>query len=153
MRHMEILGVRVETPSNQPLVLLRESDGGRLVPIWVGAIEASAIAFAHQGTETVRPLTHELMAAIISELDAELAQVNIMRVEDGVFYAELHFASGVVVDARPSDAIALALRSRVDVWCAESVLAEAGFEPAPEEEDEVAQFREFLDHIEPGDFA
>ncbi|NLO72424.1 MAG: bifunctional nuclease family protein [Porphyromonadaceae bacterium] len=153
MRLMEILGVRVETPSNQPLVLLRESDGGRLVPIWVGAIEASAIAFAHQGTETVRPLTHELMAAIISELDAELAQVNIVRVEDGVFFAELHFSSGVVVDARPSDAIALALRSRVDVWCAESVLDEAGFEPVPEEEDEVAQFREFLDHIEPGDFA
>lgn len=150
---MEILGVRVETPSNQPLVLLRESEGGRLVPIWVGAIEASAIAFAHQGTETVRPLTHELMASLVVALGTELTQVNIVRVDDGVFYSELLFANGVVVDARPSDAIALALRSGVDVWCDELVLDEAGFEPAKEEEDEVAQFREFLDHIEPGDFA
>lgn len=153
MKLMEILGVRVETPSNQPLVLLRESDGGRLVPIWVGAIEASAIAFAYQGTETIRPLTHELMASVIEALGEALQRVTIVRVEDGVFYSELLFASGAVVDARPSDAIALALRSGVEVWCDEIVLADAGFEPTHEEEDEVAQFREFLDHIEPGDFA
>ncbi len=153
MRHMEILGVRVEAPSNQPLVLLRETESGRLLPIWVGAIEASAVAFAHQGTETVRPLTHELMAVIIETLGETLEQVHIVRVDDGVFYAELHFGSGQIVDARPSDAIALALRAGVEVWCADDVLLEAGFEPAPDEEEEVAQFREFLDHIEPGDFA
>lgn len=153
MKRMEVLGVRVETPSNQPLVLLREIDGGRLVPIWVGAIEASAIAFAHQGTETVRPLTHELMASVIEALEERLDRITIVRVDEGVFYSELQFISGVVVDARPSDAIALALRSGVDVWCDEAVLEEAGFEPAQDEEEEVAQFRDFLDHIEPGDFA
>jgi len=153
MRLMEILGVRVEAPSNQPLVLLKEVDGDRLVPIWVGAIEASAIAFAHQGTPTVRPLTHELMISVLDAVGETLDHVSIVRVEDGVFFAELHFESGVVVDARPSDAIALALRAQVEVWCDEGVLDAAGFEQTQEEDEEVAQFREFLDNIEPGDFA
>jgi bifunctional DNase/RNase len=109
MRELEVVGVRVEQPTNQPLVLLRECDGGRYLPIWIGAVEASAIAFAHQGTPSNRPLTHELMGTVIRALSDELREVRILDVEDGVFFASLMFDSGVEVDARPSDAIALAL--------------------------------------------
>lgn len=153
MHRMEVVGVRVEMPTNQPLVLLRDVEGGRYLPIWVGAIEASAIAFAHQRAETPRPLTHVLMASIIEAVGQRLEAIRIVRVDDGVFFAELVFASGLVVDARPSDAIALALRAEAEVWCASPVLDEAGFNPEPDEDTEVAQFREFLDQIEPEDFA
>lgn len=149
---MEIVGVRVEMPTNQPLVLLREVDGTRYLPIWVGAIEASAIAFAQQGGAAPRPPTHELMAAIIGALGDELTQVRIVDVRDGVFFAELAFAGGAVVDARPSDSIALALRAGVTVVCAEDVLDAAGFAQTSDEDEEVAKFREFLDHVDPEDF-
>lgn len=153
MQRMDVVGVRVEMPTNQPLVLLRVVDDGRYLPIWVGAIEASAIAFAHQRAETPRPLTHVLMASIIEAVGQKLESIRIVRVEEGVFFAELVFASGLVVDARPSDAIALALRAEAEVWCADAVLDEAAFQPAPDQDAEVERFREFLDQIEPEDFA
>lgn len=149
---MEVVGVRVEMPSNQPLVLLHEAETDRYLPIWVGAIEASAIAFAHQEAETPRPLTHALMASIIDAFDQHLDAIQIVRVEEGVFFAELVFRSGTIVDARPSDALALALRTGAEVWCAPDVLDEAGFEPSPDEDEEIERFREFLDQIEPEDF-
>lgn len=147
-----MLGVRVEMPTNQPLVLLREVDGPRHVPIWIGAVEASAIAFAQQGTETPRPLTHELMHSVIEALGDELAAVHIVDVHDGVFFAVLKFASGTEVESRPSDAIALALRAGARVWCAEDVLDEAGISSSDSEEAEIEKFREFLDEVEPEDF-
>lgn len=152
MRELEIVGVRVETPTNQPLVLLREIEGTRYLPIWVGAIEASAIAFAQQGTEAPRPPTHALMAAIIEALGDELDEVRIVDVRDGVFFAELAFGSGAIVDARPSDSIALALRTGVRVVCSEDVLDAAGFAQTRDEDEEIAKFREFLDHVDPEDF-
>lgn len=153
MREVEVVGVRVEMPTNQPLVLLREAQGSRYLPIWVGAIEASAIAFAHQHTETPRPLTHALLATVIEVLGDELREVRIVDVREGVFYAELVFASGAVIDARPSDSIALALRAGVRIVCAEDVLDEAGFASEADEDAEIARFREFLDEVEPEDFA
>lgn len=147
-----MVGVRVEMPTNQPLVLLREAEGNRYLPIWVGAVEASAIAFAQQGTETPRPLTHELMQRIIDELGDELDEVRITDVEDGVFYATLVFESGATVDARPSDSIALALRTGTTILCAEDVLDAAGIQSSRDEDEQVARFREFLDEIEPEDF-
>lgn len=152
MRELDIVGVRVEMPTNQPLVLLREREGTRYLPIWVGAIEASAIAFAQQGTVAPRPPTHALMASIIEGLGDELTEVRIVDVRDGVFFAELAFAGGAVVDARPSDSIALALRTGVRVVCAEDVLDAAGFAQTPDEDEEVQKFREFLDHVDPEDF-
>jgi bifunctional DNase/RNase len=139
-------------PTNQPLVLLRESEGLRYLPIWIGAVEASAIAFAQQGTETLRPLTHALMHDIVEGLGDELAQVQIVDVEDGVFFARLVFASGVSIDARPSDSIALALRSGSPILCAEDVLDEAAIQSSVDEDAQVEQFREFLDAVEPEDF-
>jgi uncharacterized protein len=149
---LEVIGVRVEMPSNQPIVLLRESAGERYLPIWIGAPEASAIAFAQQGVTPARPLTHDLLKDVITALGATLEQVQITDLSDGVFYAVLVFAGGVEVSARPSDAIALALRTGTPVVGAESVLDEAGLNLPSEDEDEVEKFREFLDQVSPEDF-
>lgn len=152
MREVDVLGVRVEMPSNQPIVLLRETTGERYVPIWIGAVEATAIAFAQQGVVPPRPLTHDLMKDLLAAAGSELAEVRITDVKDGVFFATLVLASGAEVSARPSDSIALALRTGTTIYCSEEVLAEAGIAAPAEEEDEVEAFREFLDHVSPEDF-
>jgi bifunctional DNase/RNase len=152
MREVDVMGVRVEMPSNQPIVLLREVSGERYLPIWIGAVEATAIAFAQQGVVPPRPLTHDLMKDILEATDSPLDQVRITDVRDGVFFATLVFASGVEVSARPSDSIALALRTGTSIFCAEEVLDEAGLAVPAEQEDEVEKFREFLDHVSPEDF-
>lgn len=152
MREVEVVGVRVEMPTNQPLVLLREAEGTRYLPIWIGAVEASAIAYAQQGTPTPRPLTHELMQHVVEALGDELDEVRILDVRDGVFYAQLVFTSGAEVEARPSDSIALALRAGARIVCAEDVLDEAGIASSDDEEEVVEKFREFLDEVEPEDF-
>lgn len=152
MREVDVLGVRVEMPSNQPIVLLRETSGERYVPIWIGAVEATAIAFAQQGVVPPRPLTHDLMKDLLEATGSELTEVQITAVKDGVFFATLVLASGVEVSARPSDSIALALRTGATILCAEEVLAEAGIAAPAEEEDEVEAFREFLDHVSADDF-
>lgn len=153
-----MVGVRVEMPSNNPIVLLREREGGRYLPIWVGAVEATAIAYAQQGIVPPRPLTHDLMRDIIGTLGAEVTEVRITALEEGVFYATLVFADGSEVSARPSDAIALALRTGSAIVGSEAVLDAAGIDLPDEEDDtasaeeEVQQFREFLDHVSPEDF-
>lgn len=152
MRLMDVVGVRVEMPSNQPIVLLREVDGERYLPIWIGATEATAIAFAQQGVVPARPLTHDLLRDVIGGLGRELAEVRITELTDGVFFALLVFDGGVEVSARPSDAIALALRTGTPIHAAETVLTEAGIAVPDEQEDEVERFREFLDQISPDDF-
>ena len=150
MREVDVIGVRVEMPSNQPIVLLREVAGDRYLPIWIGAVEATAIAFAQQGVVPPRPLTHDLMKDLLSATGNDLSEVRITEMKDGVFYAVLVFGSGVEVSARPSDSIALALRTGSKIVCAEDVLDEAGLEVPDEQEDEVEKFREFLDHVSPG---
>ena len=152
MREMDVVGVRVEMPSNQPIVLLREVTGERYLPIWIGAVEATAIAFAQQGVTPPRPLTHDLMRDILEATGQRLDEVRIVDVRDGVFFAELAFQSGAEVGARPSDSIALALRTGSRIVCADSVLDEAGLAVPAEQEDEVERFREFLDHVSPDDF-
>ncbi len=154
MRELTIVGVRVELPSNQPIVLLKENDGDRYLPIWIGAVEATAIAFAQQGVVTPRPMTHDLMRDVLQALGARLERVTITDLQEGVFYALLRFADGTEVSARPSDAIALAMRLEVPVYGEESVLAEAGIAVPEdtEQENEVEKFREFLDNITPEDF-
>ena len=164
MKALEVLGVRVELPASQPVVLLKEVDGTRYLPIWIGAVEASAIAFQQQGVTSARPLTHDLLRDVIEALGSPLQAVRITEIRDEVFYAELVFAGGVVVSSRPSDAIALALRADTPIYAAETVLDEAGVpvpddlgahvpESAGDAEGEVEAFREFLDTISPEDFA
>jgi bifunctional DNase/RNase len=152
VRQLDVVGVRVEMPTNQPIVLLREVDGERYLPIWIGAVEATAIAFAQQGVVPARPLTHDLMRDVVNALGRRLEQVRITELRDGVFYAELVFSDGVEVSARPSDAIALALRTSSPIFGAEPVLEEAGITIPDEQEDEVEKFREFLDQVSPEDF-
>ena len=152
MRQMDVVGVRVEMPSNQPIVLLREIDGERYLPIWIGAVEATAIAFAQQGVVPARPLTHDLLRDVVAVLGRTLTDVRITELTDGVFFALLVFDGGVEVSARPSDAIALALRTGTTIHCADTVLEEAGIAVPDEQEDEVEKFREFLDQISPDDF-
>ena len=153
MQQLDVVGVRVEAPSNQPIVLLREIEGDRFLPIWIGAVEATAIAFAQQGVVSARPLTHDLMRDVVNALDHRLEAVRITELRDGVFYAVLAFDGGTEVSARPSDAIALALRTGTPIYGAEAVLDEAGIPVPEEEEDEVEKFREFLDQISPEDFS
>jgi bifunctional DNase/RNase len=152
VREVDVIGVRVEMPSNQPIVLLREVSGDRYLPIWIGAVEATAIAFAQQGVVPPRPLTHDLMKDLLQATGNDLTEVRITEMKDGIFYALLVFDSGVEVSARPSDSIALALRTGSKIVCAEDILDEAGLAVPDEQEDEVEKFREFLDHVTPEDF-
>jgi bifunctional DNase/RNase len=152
VREVDVIGVRVEMPSNQPIVLLREVSGDRYLPIWIGAVEATAIAFAQQGVVPPRPLTHDLIKDLLNATGHDLSEVRITEMKDGIFYAVLVFDSGIEVSARPSDSIALALRTGSKIVCAEDVLDEAGLEVPDEQEDEVEKFREFLDQVSPEDF-
>lgn len=155
---VEVVGVRVEMPSNSPIVLVR-SPADLLLPIWIGPNEAAAIAMALQGVTPPRPLTHDLFVSTLEVMGQPLRSVRITRLEDGIFYGELILGEhgSTVIDARPSDAIALALRAGAPVLVADAVLAEAGVpaEPDSEPEDEteaVERFREFLDSVDPQDF-
>jgi uncharacterized protein len=152
VREVDVMGVRVEMPSNQPIVLLREVTGERYLPIWIGPVEATAIAFAQQGVVPPRPLTHDLLKDVLDAMGQELTEVQIVDMKDGVFYANLVFDSGVEVGARPSDSIALALRTGSRIMCSEQVLDEVGLAVPAEQEDEVERFREFLDQVTPEDF-
>ena len=150
------MGVRVELPSNQPIVLLKEADGDRYLPIWIGAVEATAIAFALQGIQTPRPMTHDLMRDILGETEVAVERILISELVDQTFYALIRMSSDgktVEVSSRPSDAIALAVRINAPIFAAEEVLDQAGIELRDEEETEVEKFREFLDQVSPEDFA
>ena len=152
MKPVEVLGVRVESPTNHPIVLLRELDGDRCVPIWIGAAEATAIAYAQQGIEPPRPLTHDLLKNVIEGLGRTVVGVRIVALNEGVFHAEIAFDGGTVVESRTSDAIALALRVGCPVTIAEEIIDEAGVAMEPEAEDEVEKFKEFLDQVSADDF-
>ena len=149
---VEVVGVRVEMPSNQPIVLLKESGGIRYLPIWVGAVEATAIAFAQQGIVSQRPMTHDLLIEITTTLGSSIESVDLVELRDGIFYANLNLAEGKVVSARPSDAIAIALRTSAPIFATEELFGQAGVEIPDSNEDEVEKFKEFLDHVNPEDF-
>ncbi len=152
LRLVEVVGVRVEMPSNQPIVLLKEVDGIRYLPIWVGAAEATAIAFAQQGLTPPRPLTHDLIKNIIDNLGTKVESVQVTHLTDGVFFSKILLEKGIEVSARPSDAIALALRTGSPIYGTEEVFNSAGIEIPDQADDQVEAFREFLDQINPEDF-
>ena len=162
---VEVVGVRIEMPSNQPIVLLKEIEGTRFLPIWVGAVEATAIAFAQQGLEANRPLTHDLIRDLLDHTDITLTSVHITALRDGVFFADLHLrnSDGALepLSARPSDAIAIALRTKSNILVTGDLLDEVGID-IPEQvasdataagDKELEAFREFLDGVNPEDFA
>ncbi len=147
-----MFGVRVEMPTNNPIVLLREKNGDRFLPIWVGAAEAAAIAYAQQGVVPPRPLTHDLLRDVITALGRTLQEVRIVALKDNVFHAALIFDGGVEVSSRSSDAIALALRTGSPILAVDDLMDEASIAVAEDEEDEVERFRTFLDHVSAEDF-
>jgi len=153
---LELVGVRVELPTNTPIVLLREVGGTRFLPIWIGAAEATAIAFALEGVEPQRPMTHDLLKATTEALGATVERVLVTEFRDSIYYADLVLSrdgAEIVVSSRPSDAIALAARTGAPIAVRPAVLDEAGVEIRDEdEEDEVARFRSFLDEVDPEDF-
>jgi uncharacterized protein len=155
MVELTLIGVRVELPANQPIVLLKERTGDRFLPIWIGAFEATAIAFALQGIETARPMTHDLMKSIMDQLGITMKKVVISDLREGTFYADITLDFGgkpFKIDARPSDAIALAVRTGVSIFSDEHVLNEASVFIQTDEEDEIEQFRDFLKDAKPEDF-
>ncbi len=156
MIEMNLVGVRVELPTNQPIVLLREKEGERFLPIWIGAMEATAIAFALQGIVTARPMTHDLMKNLLEEVQVHVQRIVITELREGTFYASIQMSrngTSYEVSSRPSDAIALAVRVNVPIYASEEVLTEASIVIRDDEEQEVEKFREFLDQVTPEDFA
>ncbi|MEX2275430.1 MAG: bifunctional nuclease family protein [Actinomycetota bacterium] len=156
MIEMDLAGVRVELPTNQPIVLLKERAGERYLPIWIGASEAAAIALSLQGVVTPRPMTHDLMKDMLDELAVGVSKILITELREGTFYATIEMSrngSSYELSSRPSDAIALAVRLSVPIFAAEDVLTEASILiPDGDEEEEVEKFREFLDQVNPEDF-
>jgi uncharacterized protein len=156
MIELNLVGVRVELPTNQPIVLLREREGERYLPIWIGAMEATAIAFALQGIVTARPMTHDLLKNLLEEVGVRVERIVITELREGTFYAIIQLqqnGSRYEVSSRPSDAIALAVRVNVPIFANEEVLSEASIVIKDDEEQEVEKFREFLDQVTPEDFA
>ena len=156
MVELTLVGVRIELPSQTPIVLLKEREGERFLPIWIGNVEATAIAFALQGVTTQRPLTHDLMKNMLDELVVSVERVVITELKDGTFYAMIEMRQNGTrfsVSSRPSDAIALAVRSNTPIFAEETVLNEASILiKSDDEEREVEKFREFLDQVSPEDF-
>ncbi len=160
---MELLGVRVEVPANTPVLMLREQEGRqRLLPIYIGGPEATAIHYVLEGVTPPRPLTHDLFVNVLGALDVSLTAVVVTEVHDHTYFAELHLQVGQerkVVSSRPSDAIALAVRTGTPIFASGELLDEVGQEPEPEPEPEapneaiVDEFRDFLDTVSPDDFA
>jgi bifunctional DNase/RNase len=153
---MDVIGVRIELPTNTPILLLREREGKRYLPIWIGANEATAIALALEGVEPQRPMTHDLLKLVTEVLGGEVNRVVVTDLRDGTFFAELILSRDgdeMSLSSRPSDAIALAARTEAPVFAARSVLDEGGVEIEDEtQEEEIERFREFLDDVTPEDF-
>lgn len=161
---MELVGVRLEMPGRVHVVFLRERDGDRRVlPIYIGEPEAASIQLGINGRTPPRPLTHDLVLDLLGALGSDPSKVVITNVEEGTFFAEIHLNSrqgAVTVSARPSDAIAVAVRAGCPILCVDDVLDIAGRvaqfddEPGDGEVDElVDEFRDFIDSIKPEDFA
>lgn len=160
---VRIASLALDPRSNQPVIVLKPLDEepghGRLLPIWIGHPEATAILLAIEGVEPPRPMTHDLLRGVIESLDTYLERVEITRVDEGTFYAALVLRGEErtrVVDARPSDSIALAVRTGAPIYVAEEVMNAAAVADEPvsdtDEEEEVEAFRNFLEHVNPEDF-
>ena len=162
---VKLRAVRVDLQSNTPVLLLEETEGvGRTLPIFIGPPEATAIAFALQGVATPRPMTHDLLCQVIDALEGTLERVVITELRDATYYAELqlkHQGRDLVVSSRPSDAVALAVRTSSPLFVADELMDSEGILlPSDEEDDEsatpeelVGEFRQFLDTVRPEDFS
>ena len=160
------MGIRLEVPSNQPVLLLKDLERPRYLPLWIGTAEATSISLAIDEIHTSRPLTHDLLVTVLEEFGAELESVSISELIEGTFYAVLQFANHDSISVRPSDAIAVAVRTGVPMYVAPEVMDEAGMEftdeelaegdqqeAAPLTQQDIEQFKQFLENINPEDFS
>jgi bifunctional DNase/RNase len=159
MFEMVIYGVSFDLVGKQPIVLLKTADGNKFLPIWIGHPEAAAILMKLQGASTPRPMTHDLMADMLEQLDAEVLRITVTELRDNTFYASITVqqnGSEIDIDSRPSDAIAIAVRAEAPIFAAEHVIEESAIEFEGEEVNEeeiVDEFRKFLDDVSPDQFA
>src|SRR5438094_9921058 len=159
MQEMVIYGVSFDLGSKQPIVLLKTADGNRFLPIWIGHPEAAAILMKLQGAATPRPMTHDLVADMLEQLDAQVIRITVTELKESTFYAAITVqqnGSEVDIDSRPSDAIALAVRAEAPIFAADDVIEESAIEFEGEEVDEdqiVSEFKQFLEHVTPDEFA
>ena len=157
---LELVGVRLEVPSQSPVMMLREDgDSERVLPIYIGAPEASAIHYALEGIVPDRPLTHDLLVNVVRGLGASFSKIVITEVKDHTYFAELHFSfagSDIVISSRPSDAVAVAIRTETPIYASDDLLREVAKSPvvaAVDNEEEILDdFREFINSINPEDF-
>lgn len=155
MFEMEVHGVNLDMLTNQPVIILKDLGSNRYLPIWIGQFEATAILMEVQGIRPSRPLTHDLLKTILDSLKAQVTRIVINDLREGTFYAQIHMSfnsSDLQIDARPSDAIALAVRANVPIFADENVLDQAAVVSEAGEEEEVERFREFLENVRPEDF-
>src|SRR5690625_4862612 len=154
MREMDVLGVRVSIPDNEVVVVLADKVGPIVLPIVIGPREGAAIATAQAGIVPERPQTHDLMMSLLEMMGQTITEVRATKLDEGTFFAEIQLSSGKVIDARPSDAIALALRANCPVKCAETVIDTAGVIMEAEEDNKIVEeFKTFLEDLDPEDFA
>ncbi|HMK93189.1 MAG TPA: bifunctional nuclease family protein [Thermoleophilia bacterium] len=155
---MVIYGVSFDVIGKQPIVLLKTVDGNKFLPIWIGHPEAAAILIKLQGTELPRPMTHDLMTSLIEQFNAEVKRITVTALKNNTFYALLTLTrdgEDIDVDSRPSDALALAVRTDAPIFASEELIEENGIEFEHEVDDTeeiVERFRDFLDQVTPDDF-
>src|SRR6478672_5606307 len=160
---MTIYGVSFDMVGKQPIVLLKTVEGNKFLPIWIGHPEAAAILMKLQGASTPRPMTHDLVTAMLGELDAQVVRITVTELKENTFYASITVqqnGSEIEIDSRPSDAIALAVRADAPIFAAEEVIEESAIEfegegEVNEEEVQeiVSEFKQFLEHVTPDEFA
>jgi len=151
---MAIKGLIIDPVTNMPIVLLRDAENQRMLPIWVGPVEANAIALQIENVSTPRPMTHDLLRNLLSELGARVERVVISDLRDGTFYAYLELKRGeetLFLDSRPSDAIALSLRTRAPVFVDDQVLEAAKVVDAPSDKAEQERLQRWLESLDPDD--
>ena len=159
MQEMNIYGVSFDIVGKQPIVLLKTVDGNKFLPIWIGHPEAAAILMKLQGATTPRPMTHDLVTDMLAQLEAQVIRITVTELRDSTFYASITIqqnGSEIEIDSRPSDAIALAVRAEAPIFADERVIEESAIEFEGEEVNEeeiVDEFRKFLDHVTPDEFA
>lgn len=155
MLKMELHGVNLDMTTSQPVVILKDPAAKRFLPIWIGQFEATAILMEMQGIKPSRPLTHDLLKTVLEQLKASVHHILIDNLKDGTFFAKIHLDNGtgpLAIDARPSDAIALAVRVGAPIFAEESVLEQASIFTEEGEDDEIERFRSFLNSVGPEDF-
>jgi len=148
---MTIKGLMIDPITNMPIIILRDQDGQRILPIWVGVFEANAIALQIENVQTPRPMTHDLLKNIIDDLSAQVERVVVCELKENTFYATIHLrrnAQAITVDARPSDAIALALRTKSPIFVEDAVLLSArGADASGKESMDVSRLQKWLEGL------